>query len=127
MGFLRIHCGDCGGTWEVYGHDDFRNAKNKICPHCFANIDGQDWKNAVVPAFGAMLDLNRTLQNTSTGYHAPLFSVDYVADTRTPTDQERIKQSIRALENCIDAMRGDLAAAGDRIDAALQNANAEQC
>ena len=96
MGFLRIHCGDCGGTWEVYGHDDFRNAKNKICPHCFANIDGQDWKNAVVPAFGAMLDLNRTLQNTSTGYHAPLFSVDYVADTRTPTDQERIKQSIRA-------------------------------
>ena len=57
MGFLRIHCKSCGGYWDVYEDDDYKLRKYKTCPHCKEQIDGQDWLNTVLPAFGAMLVL----------------------------------------------------------------------
>ena len=122
MGFLRIHCGNCGGTWEVYGRDNWKYAKNKVCPHCFANIDGQDWEKAVVPAFGEMLDLNRTLKNTATGYNAPLFAVDYIADSYTPGEQETLKHSLYAIDSRMNALRDEIENATECINEALRKA-----
>lgn len=78
MGYLKIHCGSCGGSWEVYGRDDWKQKAARTCPHCFERIDGQDWERQILPAFGAMMDANRELMKTHSGYNAPLFRVDYI-------------------------------------------------
>ena len=80
MAFMRIHCDVCGGTWEVYHRDNWKNGKARQCPHCFSEIDGNTWENEVLPAFGAVQDVNAELFKDSTGYHKPLFSIDFVAD-----------------------------------------------
>jgi len=92
MAFLRIHCEACGGTWEVYQRDDWKDDRARACPHCFAEIDRQTWHNHILPAFGMMADANAELFKDSTGYHKPLFSVDVIADhlyqnRRTGADQ----------------------------------------
>lgn len=92
MAFLRIHCGVCGGTWEVYHRDNWKDDQARTCPHCFAAIDAQTWSSYVLPAFGLMADANAELFKDSTGYHKPRFSVDVIADhlyqnRRTGADQ----------------------------------------
>lgn len=81
MGYLKIHCDYCGGTWEVYQRDNWNNDKARQCPHCFKSIDRQTWARQIVPAFAALNDANMELVKDSAGYCVPLFSVDYVADT----------------------------------------------
>lgn len=116
MGFLRIHCGNCGGTWEVYATGNPAEKKNKICPHCLSNIDGQDWQKVIVPAFGTMEDANRTLLNTHTGYHAPLFTVDYIANHQGPDTVERLTRAVYAAEQRVKALRADIEALQDKLD-----------
>lgn len=78
--YMRIHCDTCGGTWEVYQRDNWKDDKARACPHCFAEIDRQTWNDYVLPAFGLTADANAELFKDSTGYHKPRFSVDFVAD-----------------------------------------------
>lgn len=80
MGYLKIHCHYCGGTWEVYKKLLGVEAA-RACPHCFKSVDGQTWEKQIIPAFHALDDANRELYKDSTGYHVPLFEVDYIADT----------------------------------------------
>lgn len=80
MGYIKIHCHYCGGTWEVYKKLLDVDAA-RACPHCFKSIDSQTWKRQVVPAFHALDDANRELFKDTTGYRVPLFEVDYIADT----------------------------------------------
>ena len=87
MGFLRIHCKNCGGYWDVYEDDDYRLRSYKTCPHCKEQIDGQDWEKQVIPAFGAMLDANKELKKTATGYKAPLFTVDFIQSCKVIGDR----------------------------------------
>lgn len=84
MGFLRIHCHNCGGYWEVYGRDNWTESRSRTCPHCHEKIDGQDWDKEVLPAFGAMMDANRELDMTHRGFNTPLFTVDYIDDHYFP-------------------------------------------
>ncbi len=78
MGLLRIHCGYCRRTWEVYGRDNWREDATRVCPHCGKAIDRQTWNNQILPAFGAMMDSNKELVKDHTGSNTPLFSVDYL-------------------------------------------------
>lgn len=87
MGFLRIHCKSCGGYWDIYEGDDFNNPKYKKCPHCDNGIDGQDYYNTVLPAFGAMLDANKELYKTATGYNSALFTVDFIQGCKVVGDK----------------------------------------
>ena len=80
MAFMRIHCDYCGGTWEVYHRDNWKDDKARQCPHCFAKIDRQAWEKDVLPAFGAVQDANAELFKEHTGNHKPLFTVDIIAD-----------------------------------------------
>lgn len=80
MAQLRIHCGYCKGTWDVYGREDWRSERSRTCPHCNSKIDGQTWEKQILPAFGSMMDANRELMNDHTGYNQPLFAVDFIED-----------------------------------------------
>lgn len=80
MAYLRIHCDVCGGTWEVYHRDNWKDDKARQCPHCFSKIDRQTWENQIIPAFAAVHDANAELYKDSTGYHAPLFTFDVIAN-----------------------------------------------
>lgn len=105
MGFLRIHCDYCGGTWDVYGRDDWNETRSRTCPHCQSKIDGQDWEKQIVPAFGAMLDANRELMKTHTGYHSPLLTVDYIEDHYFPDAARDAETAVCNLETRIDELQ----------------------
>lgn len=115
MGFLRIHCNYCGGTWEVYGRDNYKETQYRTCPHCFQKIDGQDWQNHVLPAFGAMMDANRELIKTHTGYHAPLFTVDFVEDFFFPDAKAEAETAAFNLQNSVDELRETVSTLADAI------------
>lgn len=116
MGFLRIHCNYCGGTWDVYGRDDWNETRSRTCPHCQTKIDGQDWEKQIVPAFGAMLDANRELIKTHTGYHAPLFTVDYIEDHYFPDAARDAETAVCNLETRIDELQGVVERMTDAVE-----------
>ena len=115
MGFIRIHCDYCGGTWEVYGRDNYKETQYRTWPHCFSKIYGQDWMNHVLPAFGAMMDANRELIKTHTGYHAPLFTVDYVEDFYFPDAKAEAETAAMNLQNSVDDLRETVATLAEAI------------
>lgn len=78
--YMRIYCDNCGGTWEVYQRDTWDDDKVRTCPHCFAEIDRQTWRNNILPAFGMTTDANAELFKDSVGYRKVRFFVDFVAD-----------------------------------------------
>lgn len=78
MGYLKIKCHKCGGSWEAY-HYNYKDDHLRMCPHCFQEIDRQTWNRQVVPAYGALEDANRELYKDHTGYTgAGLFTVEYL-------------------------------------------------
>ena len=105
MGFLRIHCDYCGGTWDVYSRDNWKEDNARTCPHCLQKIDGQDWNNQIVPAFATMQDANRELLKTHTGYNAPLFTVDYIEDHYFPDAARAAETAVFNLETRIEELR----------------------
>lgn len=79
MGFLRIHCDYCGGTWDVYGHSNFSDKSARTCPHCKQKMDETTWAK-ILPAYGAMAAFNKRLAFSHVEQRAPLFTVDYIED-----------------------------------------------
>lgn len=115
MGYLKIHCGYCHGSWEVYSRDPWKDEQYRTCPHCFKEIDNQNWKNFIVPAFCTMQDANRELIKTHTGQHSPLFTVDYTEDfvfhdTRSETDI-----AIANLQDNMDELQTTMAALAEAV------------
>ena len=72
---MLIHCGSCGGSWEIYQRDNWKNPNARQCPHCFREIDAQTWALAILPAFGAFTDANNELIKDNTD-RKPFFHVD---------------------------------------------------
>lgn len=79
MAFMKIHCENCGGSWEVYFRA-FHDPKARECPHCFERIEQQTWERQIVPAFGAFSDANLELARDEADHH-PRFTVDFVDDS----------------------------------------------
>lgn len=78
MGMLKVHCGKCGKPWDVYHRDNWNSREARTCPHCFAEVDPQTWKQ-VVRAFADMSDANMELAKDHE-QGAPLVTVDYIED-----------------------------------------------
>lgn len=77
MGYLRIHCGGCGQTWEVYRKvREYDGARE--CPHCGKRIDHSTWEKRVLRAFNSMLDANVAIMQDHVDYHQGAFKVDYI-------------------------------------------------
>lgn len=78
MGYMRIKCHYCGGTWEVYPKTI---TEGRTCPHCSKSIEKQTWEEQIIPAFRALNAANGELMADHTSRHTPLFEVCYEADT----------------------------------------------
>ena len=77
MGYLKIKCHECGGSWEVYSYN-FNDDHLRVCPHCFKEIDRQTWNRQIIPAYGALEDANRELIKDHEGYTGvALFTIEY--------------------------------------------------
>lgn len=77
MGYLRIYCDYCSGTWEVYRKD----TSAASCPHCSKRINARTWEHEIIHAWNALEKANKELIKDSIGYENPLFVVDFIADT----------------------------------------------
>ena len=119
MGHLKIYCDSCGGDWVVYHRDDWKSWKARTCPICGHQIDGETWERQILPAFGEMEAANLELMKDHSGYHRPLFTVNYESDSIFPNkcrtdivdqiiealreEPERILESILSIEGGHDA------------------------
>lgn len=79
MTYMKIHCGACGGTWEVYRRQR-DTAGARFCPHCDYTIDRDTWNTKILPAFQAVGAANMALVEDHTEKHTAEFSVDFIAD-----------------------------------------------
>lgn len=102
MGMLKIRCGYCGQSWEIYSRSDWHRHANRTCPHCDSKIDGKTWENKVLPAYIAMCEANAELLHDHAEYGQPIFSIDYVEDHYFPNTAASIHADIEALSEKID-------------------------
>ena len=81
MVIMRVHCGACGGVFEVY--QKLREYdKARQCPHCEARIDGVTWREKILPAYIEVMAANLALSQDHVEYHTAPFEVDFIADTK---------------------------------------------
>lgn len=78
MAYLKIHCGYCGGRWDVY-HRVRKFDTAGRCPHCDSRIDGETWAK-ILKAYDAMNAVNMELQTNHEFKHLPWFEADYIND-----------------------------------------------
>lgn len=100
--FMRIHCGACGGVWEVYrrGRD---TSGARMCPHCDFSIDGDTWVKKILPAFQAVGAANMELEADHIEKHTGEFEVDFIADgIFQNADTAYILNELSALQDKID-------------------------
>ena len=87
MVYMRITCGNCGNQWRVCESDDFTGDRSKrICTRCGEEIDTQVYEKQLTPAFNYFRDLEKELMKQHTGYHTPLYSVDFISDSLPDKD-----------------------------------------
>ena len=80
MAFLRVKCENCGGKWDVYHRDDWKDDRARTCPHCYAEVDAVLWASHVIPAFTFADEGNREIRKQSREENKPGFSFDVVDD-----------------------------------------------
>lgn len=67
MVYLKIYCGKCGGSWQVYQRDNWKDERMRICPHCYNEIEKGLWERSIIRAFGECADAERELINDHNG------------------------------------------------------------
>lgn len=101
MAYIRIHCDECGGAWEIYSRDDLHATTARQCPHCYSRISSEVWENSIIPAAMAAQDANTALIKDALGYRRPLFSVDLISNhlfTKQPA--LKVKKKHNPYANC---------------------------
>jgi hypothetical protein len=105
MGFLRIHCDYCGGTWDVYNNNSARDKTARTCPHCQQKVNGFTWEKQILPAFTAMAACNKRLMLNHADQHTPLFTVDYVEDIVFPNARAKAAADVSNLQSSVDELK----------------------
>lgn len=88
MTYLKIYCGKCHKTWDVFENQISRE-DNHICPHCGEEVDRPTWMQYILPALGTVADANRELYKDYLGYsNKTLFKFDVIGETFEQTKGE---------------------------------------
>lgn len=119
MAFLKIHCGYCGGTWDVY-HRVRKFDTAGRCPHCDSRIDGATWAK-ILTAYDAMRAANLDLVDDHNMRHLPQFEVDYINDSKFQDNDKNdiiniLSENMNGLRDEVGELRVDIA----RMGAALE-------
>ena len=80
MAYLKVTCENCGGKWDVYHRDNWKDDRARTCPHCYAEVNAEIWASHVVPAFALADEGNRELTKLSSEMRRPGFSFDLISD-----------------------------------------------
>lgn len=103
MVFMRIHCGSCGGQWEVYSRQRDTTAA-RICPHCDHKIDGDTWAGKILPAFQAVGAANTALAYDHMDKHTAEYEIDFIADGHfRNADKGEVINELNELRTAIEA------------------------
>lgn len=119
MAFLKIHCGYCGGTWDIYSKvRKFNNICR--CPHCDAHMDERTWAK-ILAAFDAMQAANMELVDDHVTRHKPRFEADYINDGMFKDNDKNdvigvLSEGLNGLRDEVGELRVDIA----RMGAALE-------
>lgn len=79
MGYLKVYCSSCGGTYDIYKRN-LKDPASAICPHCDKRMYRTTFE-ALHNAFDSMEKANLAIAQDAVEHHLPLFTVDYVNDS----------------------------------------------
>lgn len=108
MGRLRIRCGKCGNSWEIYHRDNWKDWRARTCPVCGESVDKQSWEG-VLRGFHELEDANLELIKDHSQANMTMFAVDYIADReKEPEDLrdefEDLREEFDKLEKQLNAL-----------------------
>ncbi len=75
MGYLKIHCRNCRGSFEMYW-DDIETKDKARCPHCLTVMDAKQWEK-LVNAYFTLEEVNKGLKTRHTEHREPLMQAEY--------------------------------------------------
>lgn len=80
MVYMKVYCGYCGQTWEIYPRDDLTRKTARKCPHCdAAKIDPETWED-IVSCLIRTKRVNERLAADHVNKHNAIFAVSFVSD-----------------------------------------------
>lgn len=77
MGYLKIHCHNCGNDFELYAHEIERRGRMR-CPHCMALLNDKQWMK-LQNAFFTIEEVNKGLRTEHEERSEPLLQVEYMS------------------------------------------------
>ena len=78
---MKIYCGYCEQTWEVYVRDDPMRPSARKCPHCGAAMVKEETWKAMVDCLKQAEKINAVLFEDHINEHYTPFVVSYKADS----------------------------------------------
>ena len=106
VGRLRIHCGKCGNSWEVYHRDNWKDWRARTCPVCGESVDAQSWEG-VLRGFHELEDANLELIKDHSQAQMTMFAVDYVAD-REKESPDDLREEFEELRENLERMEKEI-------------------
>ena len=75
MDYLKVHCHNCGGKFELYSRDMNREDKPPMCPHCLARMDKTQWER-LIDAYFTFAEVNKNFRKYHWERGETLFQVE---------------------------------------------------
>ena len=91
MLYVKMTCGGCANTFEVYSQAMNCRDNPVRCPHCLQQMDAKHWDN-LIDAFFTASDWNYQVFKAHDEHGTPLFDLEFLSK-HVP-----VKEIIRSLE-----------------------------
>ena len=76
MGYLKITCHNCGGTFELYNHTMNHEDRPPRCPHCLAKMTDKQWER-LVDAYFTFEEVNKNFRSKHKERGEKLFQAEF--------------------------------------------------
>lgn len=73
--FVKVRCGNCGGTFELYHKEMVQQDTPARCPHCYTQMSEKQWAG-LVNCYHTLQDWNGQTLKSHEEYGAPAFSAE---------------------------------------------------
>lgn len=76
MGYLKITCYNCEGTFELYQHTMNHEEKPPRCPHCLARMTDRQWER-LVNAYFTFEEVDKNFRTSHEERGTKLFQAEF--------------------------------------------------